>query len=105
MMKPELENILADIEKLQTELQDKRKTARQLAISEAQRIITQMGIRPEELKFPREGEEAPRARRPVAPKYRGPNGETWTGRGRPPRWIVEATKDTGRTYDDFLINR
>lgn len=27
----------------------------------------------------------------VAPKYRDPaSGETWTGRGKPPRWISEA---------------
>lgn len=33
-------------------------------------------------------------RGPVAPKYRHPTtGETWTGRGRPPRWLVAAESD------------
>jgi DNA-binding protein H-NS len=35
---------------------------------------------------------------PVSAKYRNPDtGETWTGRGRPPRWI------SGKHYDPFLI--
>lgn len=40
--------------------------------------------------------------RKVPPKYRGPNGETWAGRGARPRWMQEAIK-TGLKPDDFLI--
>ena len=40
--------------------------------------------------------------RKVAPKYRGPNGETWAGRGARPRWMQEAIKQ-GKKPDDFLI--
>lgn len=29
----------------------------------------------------------------VAPKYRGPNGETWSGRGRQPRWLGDDPKE------------
>ncbi len=41
----------------------------------------------------------------VAPKYRNPDNanETWTGRGRQPRWMTAFT-DAGRNRDDFLIN-
>ena len=28
--------------------------------------------------------------RKVPPKYRGPSGETWAGRGARPRWLVAA---------------
>src|ERR1700756_3454184 len=28
----------------------------------------------------------------VPPKYRGPSGETWAGRGARPRWLVAAIK-------------
>jgi len=34
--------------------------------------------------------DAPKSANPVPIKYRGPNGETWTGRGRSPAFIVEA---------------
>jgi DNA-binding protein H-NS len=41
--------------------------------------------------------------RKVAPKYRGPSGETWAGRGARPRWLVAAIKG-GKKLDDFFIN-
>jgi DNA-binding protein H-NS len=40
----------------------------------------------------------------VPPKYRGPSGETWAGRGARPRWLVAAIKG-GRKIDDFLIDK
>jgi DNA-binding protein H-NS len=42
--------------------------------------------------------------RKVAPKYRGPNGETWAGRGARPRWMTEQMKQ-GKKPDDFLIGK
>ena len=41
----------------------------------------------------------------VAPKYRDPKNpeNTWTGRGRMPRWMVAATKSSKAKKDDFLI--
>jgi DNA-binding protein H-NS len=42
--------------------------------------------------------------RKVSPKYRGPSGETWAGRGVKPRWIVDAVKE-GKKLDDFLIDK
>src|SRR5215471_8062789 len=42
--------------------------------------------------------------RKVPPKYRGPSGETWAGRGARPRWLVDAIKG-GRKLDDFLIDK
>jgi DNA-binding protein H-NS len=38
----------------------------------------------------------------VAPKYRGPSGELWTGRGMKPRWMTAAIKGGARP-GDFLI--
>jgi len=42
--------------------------------------------------------------RPVPPKYRNPANEeqTWSGRGKRPRWFVEAL-DKGRKEADLLI--
>jgi DNA-binding protein H-NS len=42
--------------------------------------------------------------RKVPPKYRGPLGETWAGRGAKPRWLVDAIKG-GKKLDDFLIEK
>ena len=38
----------------------------------------------------------------VAPKYRGPGGETWAGRGATPRWLAVLLKE-GHSLEDFLI--
>ena len=41
------------------------------------------------------------AKSPV--KFRGPNGETWSGgRGRKPQWVVQALKD-GRNLEEFAV--
>ena len=40
----------------------------------------------------------------VSPKYRGPSGETWAGRGARPKWLVDAIKG-GKKLDDFLIEK
>ncbi len=38
----------------------------------------------------------------VAPKFRGPNGETWSGRGLMPRWLA-ALVAQGKNRDEFAI--
>ena len=43
--------------------------------------------------------------RKVAAKYKGPEGELWAGRGATPRWLVAATKETGKKREDFLIDK
>jgi DNA-binding protein H-NS len=49
--------------------------------------------------------ERPRRKYPrVFPKYQNPAvpSETWSGRGKQPRWLVSALK-AGRTIEDFQI--
>jgi DNA-binding protein H-NS len=40
--------------------------------------------------------------RKLALRYRGPNGEEWTGRGRPPSWLI-ALEGQGRKRDEFAV--
>jgi DNA-binding protein H-NS len=49
--------------------------------------------------------DRPRRKYPrVSPKYQNPAvpSETWSGRGKQPRWLVSALK-AGRTIEDFRI--
>lgn len=39
----------------------------------------------------------------VAPKFRGPNGETWSGRGLTPRWL-SALISEGKSKESFAIS-
>ena len=38
----------------------------------------------------------------VPPKYRGPGGETWAGRGATPRWLAALLKE-GHSVEEFAI--
>ncbi|MBI5263382.1 MAG: H-NS histone family protein [Bradyrhizobium sp.] len=51
------------------------------------------GVRRERRKYPR-----------VHPKYRNPEepSQTWSGRGKQPRWLAAALK-TGHSLDEFVI--
>jgi len=86
------------VEKRQAKQEEARLTARQAI--EAQLQATGLSLRdlfPELLPGRRSGEAGP-----VPPKYRGPNGEEWSGRGHTPRWLT-ALEATGRQRDEFRI--
>lgn len=51
----------------------------------------------------KKAQERTALRQPVAPKYRHPeSGETWSGRGRAPRWLT-AAEQTGASREQFRI--
>jgi DNA-binding protein H-NS len=58
------------------------------------------------VKSPDKKSNRPRRSYPkVYPKYRNPDepSETWSGRGKQPRWLVSALK-SGKTIADFEIS-
>jgi DNA-binding protein H-NS len=48
------------------------------------------------------GRRNPMAGVKVAPKYRGPKGDTWAGRGVYPRWLAALLKE-GHKIEEFAI--
>ena len=52
----------------------------------------------------REGAATKKKIVPAVAKYRGPNGETWSGRGLLPRWLA-ALVAQGKAKEDFAIKR
>ena len=75
-----------ELEKRLAQLQRENKTR----VSEAMDVAS----------APKERRKYPR----VLPKYRNPDqpSETWSGRGKTPRWLAAALK-TGHTMDEFAI--
>lgn len=73
---------------------------RRVAKEEIQGILSAHGFTLEEL-F---GKSSARKPSKVAPKYRNPKNaeETWSGRGRRPRWL-EAELAKGKSVEDFAI--
>ena len=60
--------------------------------------------RPENSKSSKDGPRERRKYPRVFPKYRNPDepSETWSGRGKQPRWLSAALK-TGHKIEEFLI--
>lgn len=48
------------------------------------------------------GRKTSTASKPAVAKFRGPNGEIWSGRGLMPRWL-SALVAQGRTREEFAI--
>jgi DNA-binding protein H-NS len=79
----------------------KRELEKSLARLRREKAVPQSKTADEQLKdMPRERRYYPR----VLPKYQNPNepSETWSGRGKQPRWLTAALK-TGQTIEDFVI--
>ena len=97
-LKEQAEKLLAEAERMrEQEIAD--------AIDDIKRKIELYGLTATDLGFAKGGPGGPgrtRAAKAV-PKYRGPNGETWSGgRGRKPQWVVQALKE-GRNIEDFAV--
>jgi DNA-binding protein H-NS len=82
--------LLKQREALEEQIQAARKTELANAIAQVRGIISEYGLTSEDV-FAPVRKTRNTAGQKVAPKYRDPaSGETWTGRGKPPRWISEA---------------
>lgn len=106
---PTYQDILKQIDQLTKEAEKIRQSELSAAIADIKAKMSQYGISVSDI---RGRETAPRSpvkrraasgsRKKVAPKYRGTNGELWTGRGRRPAW-VEAELAKGRSMADLAI--
>jgi DNA-binding protein H-NS len=74
---------------LEKQMADVKKVEQADAISKIRALMTEYGVAPGDLRIGKKSRKTTRKSGLVAPKYRGPNGETWTGRGRQPSWLGE----------------
>ena len=114
--------MIAQIEELKKQAEKTRKEEFSSVVKAIKKQIADYGITAEDLglssaapKAGRKGKAAAagkpgrkaRAKRStagtkVAPKYRDEAGNTWTGRGKRPKWVVAAVA-AGRSLDSLLI--
>ena len=95
------------IEDAKATLDGKKQGARTQLIEEMREKAAQLGLDLADLldkPGPRTNVRKPRsdAGKAVAAKYRSPEGETWTGRGRMPRWLTDALHH-GKAKEDFAV--
>ena len=90
-------------EKLLVQAEEARKKELASAIEDIRARMKEHGITVRDLAG-RGGASAAKSgtRRPAAVKYRDKAGNTWTGRGRTPRWL-QAHIDGGKKAEDFAV--
>jgi DNA-binding protein H-NS len=100
-LKEQAEKLLAEAERMrEQEIAD--------AISDIKRKIELYGLTAADLGLAKNtggpgGGRARNSKPAPTVKYRGPNGETWSGgRGRKPQWVVQVLKQ-GRNLEDFAV--
>jgi DNA-binding protein H-NS len=58
--------------------------------------------RPAKEKAAKTPKAARKSSQPVAAKFRGPNGETWSGRGLTPKWLASLVSQ-GQSKESFAV--
>jgi DNA-binding protein H-NS len=98
------QELLAQKAELERKIENARKQELAEAITKIKALMAQYNITLADLggKSP-SGKSASGKASKIAPKYRNPaTGETWTGRGRQPKW-VEAALASGKQLSDLAI--
>lgn len=93
----ELKTLRKQVDKTIDNFEERKKKE---ALDKLEKAARDMGFSLAELT----GAGSNKPRRIVAPKYANPDdqSQTWTGRGRKPRWVQEAL-DSGKSLDDLKI--
>ena len=119
---PSYSEIIQQINDLQKQAERQRKEEYSSVLKAIKKQIAEFGITAEELGFlsaagakrgPKAGAKAAKGRKPrakranagvkVPPKYKdSATGNTWTGRGKMPKWVSQALA-SGRSLESMLI--
>ena len=97
--------LLAQRAMLEKQIEEARQAELSEAISQVKQWIAEYGLTAADLGFKMGAMAmlAGKVRAPVAVKYRGPNGETWSGRGKAPKWLTRLESEQ-RHRDEFLVS-
>ncbi len=88
---------------------EKLEEAKKAVVEEMRQRLEEMDLTLEDVLQRRTRRRGSRRRRReagdgAAVKYRGPEGQTWQGKGRVPQWL-KTLEEQGRNRDEFLVSR
>jgi DNA-binding protein H-NS len=91
----------AQIAQLQAQADEARRTEVADVIASIRQKIAEYGLTAQDLGFPTGARRGrPPKKAPLPPRYQDPKtGSTWSGRGKPPKWIA------GKNRERFLITQ
>jgi DNA-binding protein H-NS len=97
---PELKKLHKDVQRAIDSYEARQKAT---AVAELEALAKEHGFSLAELTGAAPAKAKTRA--PAIAKYRNPMNpdETWSGRGRPPRWLSAALTSVGASLEDFAI--
>ena len=92
------QELLAQKAEIDAQIEESRKTEVSAAVAEVKRLVGEYGLTAADCGFGAAADK--KAKTKVAVKYRGQNGESWTGRGKAPAWIV-AHESAGQSRESL----
>ncbi len=100
----EMWELYAEIGRVLSDKLVSEKRALETRLAQLQRNVVQETLEPSNSSLHVAASKRRRKYPRVIPKYRNPNepSETWSGRGKTPRWLAAALK-TGRRIEEFRI--
>lgn len=102
---PSYRELLVQRAELEKRIEEARNMELASAIAQVKQLIAEYGLTAQDCGFKLGIPVISKAPQTVAVKYRGPNGETWTGRGKAPNWLVNLEKQHDRDRSEFLVSR
>lgn len=88
-MQPSYKELMAQRDALEQQIQAARKAELDEAVSKVRSIVAEYSLTVEDIFAPARGQRKASAGHKVDAKYRNPaTGDTWTGRGKAPKWIA-----------------
>lgn len=101
------QELLAQRAELDRQIAEAQRAAKAEAIAAVKKLVADFSLTAEDCGFRQagkagKGNKASNAKATVAARFRGPNGETWSGRGRTPNWLA-ALEGQGQSRDRFRI--
>ncbi|HEY9208318.1 H-NS histone family protein [Acidovorax soli] len=85
--------LLKQREDLERKINEARRNELSEAVAQVRALIAEFGLTAQDV-FPAGRARSASAGSKVAPKYRNPaTGQTWTGRGKPPKWIQNENRE------------
>lgn len=91
--------LVKQIQELQAQADAVRREEVAAVVSQIHALMAQYNLTIEDVGG-RKAAKAPGKK--IPPKYINEDGETWTGQGRPPRWITDA-QAAGRDINEFKV--
>ncbi len=96
---------------IQRERAGKLDEARRTLMAEIEEKAASIGLTPDQLfgqsrnapEKPKRGKKTGQQSAPAAVKFRSPNGQTWSGRGRKPTWLTQAEAG-GQSAEEFRVH-